>query len=259
MKGNKGITLIALVVTIIVLLILAGVAIAMLRGDNGILNRATEAKYENVIGSFNEQVKLAHMSTRTAITANMVNAGNDGYIATTKANFTALKDAVVKELGATEAEPSSNATQEGYIVYSYLTDGDTTTDGEGFIIITYSDNALRSSLPKDIVEKSNGSKVTLNSTEFTVATSIQPVGASETKLSVNQAVLAYVIRVSNYNCQLSNAILTDTTDRSAVNKKVTSSSAVAAASFCKTTVNPSTGAIQVDTDEGTVIGKKLTF
>ena len=43
MKNQKGITLIALVVTIVVLLILAGVAIAMLRGDNGILKEATKA------------------------------------------------------------------------------------------------------------------------------------------------------------------------------------------------------------------------
>ena len=40
MKGNKGITLIALVITIIVLLILAGVSIAMLSGENSILRRA---------------------------------------------------------------------------------------------------------------------------------------------------------------------------------------------------------------------------
>jgi len=44
LKRNKGITLIALVVTIIVLLILAGISIAMLTGQNGILNRAAEAK-----------------------------------------------------------------------------------------------------------------------------------------------------------------------------------------------------------------------
>ena len=44
MKRNKGITLIALVITIIVLLILAGVAIAMLSGQNGILEQAKNAK-----------------------------------------------------------------------------------------------------------------------------------------------------------------------------------------------------------------------
>ena len=41
---DKGITLIALVVTIIVLLILAGISISMLTGQNGILTRAAESK-----------------------------------------------------------------------------------------------------------------------------------------------------------------------------------------------------------------------
>ena len=44
LKASNGITLIALVVTIIVLLILAGISIQMLTGDNGILTRAGEAK-----------------------------------------------------------------------------------------------------------------------------------------------------------------------------------------------------------------------
>ena len=39
MRNQKGVTLIALVITIIVLLILAGVSISMLTGDNGILTR----------------------------------------------------------------------------------------------------------------------------------------------------------------------------------------------------------------------------
>ena len=42
-NNTKGITLIALIVTIIVLIILAGVAIGMLRGDNSIIQRAYEA------------------------------------------------------------------------------------------------------------------------------------------------------------------------------------------------------------------------
>ena len=45
-KNNNGITLIALVITIIVLLILAGVSIAMLTGENGILTQAQRAKNE---------------------------------------------------------------------------------------------------------------------------------------------------------------------------------------------------------------------
>ena len=58
MKNNKGITLIALVVTIIVLLILAGVSIAMLTGDNGILNRASQSSVANAIGEGKDQVGL---------------------------------------------------------------------------------------------------------------------------------------------------------------------------------------------------------
>ena len=40
MKADKGITLVALIITIIVLLILAGVSIAMVLGDNGLINKS---------------------------------------------------------------------------------------------------------------------------------------------------------------------------------------------------------------------------
>ena len=59
MKNQKGITLIALVVTIVVLLILAGVAIAMLRGDNGILTESQKAASETKIGEATEAVSNA--------------------------------------------------------------------------------------------------------------------------------------------------------------------------------------------------------
>ena len=55
---NKGITLIALVVTIIVLLILAGISINMLTGQNGILKRATEAKQKTGEAQTQEQEDL---------------------------------------------------------------------------------------------------------------------------------------------------------------------------------------------------------
>ena len=57
-RKNKGITLIALVITIIVLLILAGVTIATLTGDNGILTKATEAKEETRAAEVEERVNL---------------------------------------------------------------------------------------------------------------------------------------------------------------------------------------------------------
>ena len=47
MNKNKGITLIALIITIVILIILAGVIISILIGKNGILNKAEEARRKN--------------------------------------------------------------------------------------------------------------------------------------------------------------------------------------------------------------------
>ena len=64
-KGQNGITLIALVVTIIVLLILAGISISMLTGQNGILNRAIEAKEKTQVANEKETVNMAAMEALT--------------------------------------------------------------------------------------------------------------------------------------------------------------------------------------------------
>ena len=58
-KNAKGITLIALVITIIVLLILAGVTIATLTGDNGILGKANDAKTQTEQAKEDENLKIA--------------------------------------------------------------------------------------------------------------------------------------------------------------------------------------------------------
>ena len=63
-EAQKGITLIALVITIIVLLILAGVSIAMLTGQNGILTQAQNAKTTTENKSAEEKVKLSVMGAR---------------------------------------------------------------------------------------------------------------------------------------------------------------------------------------------------
>lgn len=57
LNKNKGITLIALVITIIVLLILAG--IATLTGENGLLSKATTAKEETKKAEIREEIELA--------------------------------------------------------------------------------------------------------------------------------------------------------------------------------------------------------
>lgn len=57
LKGQKGITLVALVITIIVLIILAGVSIALVLGDDGIITKA-KAGAANYQVAANEESKV---------------------------------------------------------------------------------------------------------------------------------------------------------------------------------------------------------
>ena len=82
-KTNKGITLIALVVTIIVLLILAGVSIATLTGENGILTQVNKSKQQTEIAEVKERAKLDIMDWQ----AEKLKNGED----------TILTDDIVKE------------------------------------------------------------------------------------------------------------------------------------------------------------------
>lgn len=64
-KKNKGITLIALVITIIVLLILAGISITALTGQNGLLTKASQAKEVSVMAEESEIIKMAYSDLLT--------------------------------------------------------------------------------------------------------------------------------------------------------------------------------------------------
>lgn len=70
MKNQKGITLIALVITIIVLLILAGVTIAMLTGENGILTKAKTADADTKNAEVAERINMELQAFKTDILAN---------------------------------------------------------------------------------------------------------------------------------------------------------------------------------------------
>lgn len=61
---NKGITLIALVITIIVLLILAAISIAMLTGENGLLTKAKKAKEETEVAKYYEKIEIIRTELR---------------------------------------------------------------------------------------------------------------------------------------------------------------------------------------------------
>ena len=105
-KSNKGITLIALVITIIVLLILAGVTIAALSGDNGILKRATEAKEQTNQKNDEETEKLAGYESTIDQYADGTTgggSGNGGSGGGTSSNFTNINKSDSNPAGAVPA------------------------------------------------------------------------------------------------------------------------------------------------------------
>ena len=59
--NEKGITLIALLVTIIILIILAGISISTLTGKNGILNQANSAKIMTIVSGIKEEIGLKNI------------------------------------------------------------------------------------------------------------------------------------------------------------------------------------------------------
>lgn len=132
MKNNKGITLIALVVTIIVLLILAGVSIAMLTGQNGILTRASEAGKDTAIANAKEKVTLA-------INEAITDYYKDTYTGSTTSTttlYSASKAALdklnnVEESGATIAVAESSGTTTVSITYKGTEEAKGTLDADG--------------------------------------------------------------------------------------------------------------------------------
>ena len=104
-KGNKGITLIALVITIIVLLILAGVTIAALSGDNGILRRATEAKEQTNQKNDEETEKIGGYESTIDqyVDGNGGGSGSGGSGGGTGTNFTNVNTSDSNPAGAVPA------------------------------------------------------------------------------------------------------------------------------------------------------------
>ena len=81
---NKGITLIALVITIIVLLILAGVSIATLTGNNGILTQGKRAKEEQAHAAVKEGIMLLYNEYRTKQEVNSSKVQEETKVASTE-------------------------------------------------------------------------------------------------------------------------------------------------------------------------------
>ena len=109
-KGTNGITLIALVITIIVLLILAGISISMLSGDNGILQKATDAKQTSERAEAKEQAQMDIMAYISDKTANHQDASLDD---------TKIKDILTEKSYVKEAGDTSFTTKKGEYIIPY--------------------------------------------------------------------------------------------------------------------------------------------
>ncbi len=104
-RSNKGITLIALVITIIVLLILAAVTINALSGDNGILKRAKDAKEQTNEKNQEEMGKLDDYKSTIDQYADGTGggSGNGGQGGGSSTNFTNIDTAKSNPAGAVPA------------------------------------------------------------------------------------------------------------------------------------------------------------
>ena len=78
MKNNKGITLVALVVTIVVLLILAGVSINLVLGNNGIIAKAKDAENKSAEASENDLKGMNSLIDEMESALNGSGSGNGG-------------------------------------------------------------------------------------------------------------------------------------------------------------------------------------
>ena len=134
-RNERGVTLIALVVTIVVLLILAGTAIAMLSGDDGIMTNAQRAQAANTEGEIREKFQMAFNAVKTDVDVN--SALDSGYNATQYDSSDADNSTIVKlfetavdEIGLTRS--NLQATGDGITM---ILDTSTNT-----IFMQYSDN-----------------------------------------------------------------------------------------------------------------------
>lgn len=126
MKNQKGITLIALVITIIVLLILAGVAIAMLSGENGILTRAKEASNDTITSTAKEQMNMAVNEGMTEFYANKYGSTAASYTKNVVDEIETAIGIVQWENGVTATKVTEGVTS-GTLKYTLTTKAGTLT------------------------------------------------------------------------------------------------------------------------------------
>ena len=105
-QNNKGITMVSLVVTIIVLIILAGISINLTLGDNGIITKAKQAKENIELAQVEEATRLNELYSEM----NSEGSGSSNYDAIIK--LEEFKSAIATAITNQGVETSSNATAE---------------------------------------------------------------------------------------------------------------------------------------------------
>jgi len=149
MRNQKGITLIALVITIIVLLILAGVSIAMLTGQNGILTQANSAKSATVRAEAVEKINLTLNALKAKIYETQVNTPNFEPLTETSGTYAWNGDTITAFLTTEEIGTSNTSgnyyynlplsgTGAGTLTISYFNDDTGVTTVQGTIDLTKS-------------------------------------------------------------------------------------------------------------------------
>ena len=156
MTNNKGITLIALVITIIVLLILAGVSIAMLTGQNGILTQANSSKTATTKAESVEKINLALNAVKSKIYEQQVTTSTYSPLDSSNKVKTEISTLMTSDLpGLTE----NTSAVEGKYTYS--------VDSDGTLTIRYinSTQGIKTAVTGSITLKANGSTQAYTITE----------------------------------------------------------------------------------------------
>ena len=114
---NSAITLIALIITIIVLLILAGVTLNMVMGENGLFGKANNAKNKTEVAQYEEELRMCVLELQTDAAAN----GTTFNMETIKNKFVEkvkeLENTTEIEFPTKESETRLDGTYKGYEFY----------------------------------------------------------------------------------------------------------------------------------------------
>ena len=115
--SNAAITLIALIITIIVLLILAGVTLNMVMGKNGIFGKANNAKNKSEVAQYEEELRMCVLELQTDAAANGTTFNMDTIKNKLVEKVKELENTTEIEFPTKESETRIDGTYKGYEFY----------------------------------------------------------------------------------------------------------------------------------------------